>query len=154
MHLSHKQQRCPGGTHVGKFQLDWFRLVFKCHADIIRAEAWTVHGGLWEITEDHEEALDNYEGYPDYYGKYYQDGVMFYRMRDSYERDVEGPSKWYLKTIIQGYRDFGLTQDDFKESLGVQQLGFAQKDLEENLGVSMDELAHLFSGVATSPVYQ
>ncbi len=154
MNLSHMQQRCPGVTHIGKFQLDGFRLVFKYHADIIRAEACTVHGGLWEITEDHEEALDIYEGYPDYYGKYYQDGVMFYRMRESYEKDVEAPSKWYLKTIIQGYRDFGLTREEFKESLGVQELGFAQKDLEESLGVSMDELARLFSRVATSPVYQ
>jgi len=75
-------------------------------------------------------------------------------MRESYEKDVEAPSKWYLKTIIQGYRDFGLTQEEFKESLGVQQLRLTQKNLEESLGVSMDELAHLFSRVATFPVYQ
>ena len=79
---------------------------------------------------------------------------MFYRMRESYEKALEVPSKWYLKTIIQGYRDFGLTQEEFEESLGVQQLGLAQKDLEESLGVSTDELARLFSRVATSPVYQ
>ena len=69
-------------------------------------------------------------------------------------KDFEAPSKWYLKTIIQGYRDFGLTQEDFEESLGVQQLGLTQRDLEESLGVSMNELTRLFSRVATSPVYE
>ena len=154
MNLSHMQQRCPGVTPIEKFQLEGFRLVFKYHADIIPIEGSIVHGGLWEITEAHEEALDTYEGYPDYYGKYYQDGVMFYRMREGYEKDVEAPSKWYLKTIIQGYRDFGVTQEEFEESLGAQHLGLTQKDLEESLGVSINELARLFSRVATTPVYQ
>ena len=154
MNRSHMQQRCPGVTHIGKFQLEGFRLVFKYHADIIPMEGCTVHGGLWNITAAHEAALDTYEGYPDYYGKYYQDGVMFYRMREGYAKDFEAPSKWYLKTIIQGYRDFGVTQEEFKESLGVQQLGFTQKELQESLGVSTDELARLFSRVATTPVYQ
>ena len=154
MNRPHMQQRCPGVTHIGKFQLEGFRLVFKYHADIIPKEGCIVHGGLWNITEDHEKALDTYEGYPDYYGKYYQDGVMFYRMREGYEKDFEAPSKWYLKTIIQGYRDFGLRQEEFEESLGTQHLGLTQKDLEESLDVSMDELARLFSRVATAPVYQ
>lgn len=154
MNRAHMQQRCPGVTHIEKFQLEGFRLVFKYHADIIPAEGCTVHGGLWKITEAHEEALDTYEGYPDYYGKYYQDGVMFYRMREGYEKDFEAPSKWYLKTIIQGYRDFGVTQEEFKESLGLQQLQFTQRDLERSLGVSTDELTRLFSRVATTPVYQ
>ena len=79
---------------------------------------------------------------------------MFYRMREDYVKDFEAPSKWYLKTIIQGYRDFGLTLEDFEESLGVQQLGLREKDLEESLGVSTDELTRLFSRVATSPVYE
>ena len=154
MNLSQMQQRCPGVTHIGTFRLEGFRLVFKYHADIVRAEGCTVHGGLWEITDAHEDALDTYEGYPDYYGKYYQDDVMFYRMREDYEKDLEAPSKWYLKTVIQGYRDFKLTQEEFEASLGVQQLGLARRDLEEHLGVSTDELARLFSRVATAPVYQ
>ena len=154
MNISQMQQRCPGVTDIGKFRLEGFRLVFKYHADIIRAEGCTVHGGLWEITDDHEDALDTYEGYPDYYSKYYQDDVMFYRMKEDYEKDLEAPSKWYLKTVIQGYRDFGLTQEEFEESLGVQQLRLTQRNLEERLGVSTDELARLFSRVATAPVYE
>ncbi len=154
MNISQMQQRCPGVTDIRIFRLEGFRLVFKYHADIIRAEGCTVHGGLWEITDDHEDALDTYEGYPDYYSKYYQDDVMFYRMKEDYEKDLEAPSKWYLKTVIQGYRDFGLTQEEFEESLGVQQLGLTQRDLEERLGVSTDELARLFSRVATAPVYE
>ena len=153
MNVSQTQQRCPGITRIRTFRLDGFRLVFNYHADIIPAEGCAVHGGLWEITADHEVALDQYEGYPTYYGKYYRDNVMFYRMKEAAENS-EPPSKWYLKTIIQGYKDFGLAQDDFEESLGVQQLGLAHTDLKTILGVSMDELARLFSRVATSPVYQ
>ena len=153
MNVSHTQQRCPGITRLGTFRLDGFRLVFNYHADIIPAAGYTVHGGLWKITEAHEVALDQYEGYPSYYGKYYQDNVMFYRMRAAAENS-QPPSKWYLKTIIQGYKDFGLTQDDFEESLGVAQLKLTQPDVENILGVTTDELARLFSRVATAPICQ
>lgn len=153
MNVSQTQQRCPGITRIGRFQLNGFRLVFNYHADIIPAEGGIVHGGLWKITENHEVALDTYEGYPTYYGKYYQDDVMFYRMKEASDNS-EPPSRWYLEIIIQGYKDFGLTQDDFEESLGVQKLGLTPADLEMILGVSSDELERLFSRVATSPVYQ
>lgn len=153
MNVSHTQQRCPGITRIGTFQLEGFRLVFNYHADIVPTKGCIVHGGLWNITEDHEVALDMYEGYPTYYGKYYEDNVMFYRMREAAENS-EPPSKWYLKTIIQGYKDFRLTQDDFEVSLGVQQLGLTHTDLEMILGVSVAELERLFSRVATAPVNQ
>lgn len=153
MNVSQTQQRCPGITRIGTFQLEGFRLVFNYHADIVPTKGCIVHGGLWNITEDHEVALDMYEGYPTYYGKYYEDNVMFYRMREAAENS-EPPSKWYLKTIIQGYKDFRLTQDDFEVSLGVQQLGLTHTDLEMILGVSVAELERLFSRVATDPVNQ
>ena len=151
MNISQTQQRCPGITRIGRFRLDGFRLVFNYHADIIPAKGCTVHGGLWKITEDHEVALDQYEGYPIYYSKYYRDNVMFYRMKAAAENS-EPPSKWYLKIVIQGYKDFGLTQADFEESLGVERFGLTDTDLETILGVSMAELARLFSRVATAPV--
>ena len=153
MNVSQTQQRCPGITRLGKSQLKGFRLVFNYHADIVPAAACTVHGGLWKITTDNEVALDTYEGYPEYYGKYYRDNVMFYRMKEA-SGNLDPPSTWYLKIVIQGYKDFGLTQDDFEESLGVQQLGLTHTDLEKILGVSTDELERLFSRVATDPVYQ
>ena len=153
MNVSQTRQRCPGIARIGRFRLKNFRLVFNYHADIIPAEGCTVHGGLWQITTDHESALDQYEGYPTYYGKHYRDNVMFYRMKGAAENS-EPPSKWYLKIIIQGYKDFGLTQADFEESLGVQHLGLARTDVEIILGVSLDELARLFSRVATAPVDQ
>ena len=144
MNLTHMQERCPGIARIGKFRLEGFRLIFNYHADIIPQKGCSVHGGLWQITEVHEKALDRYEGYPDYYGKYYQDDVMFYRMVQRHT-DSEPPARWYLEMVVQGYCEFGLAQEDFEESLGVRQLGLMQTDLEENLGVSMDELTHLFS---------
>ncbi len=147
MNTSEMQQRCPQSTPARKYQLSGFRLVFKYYADIAPAEGCTVHGGLWQITQDCEASLDRYEGYPSFYGKYYQDGIMFYRMQETY-RDYESPAIWYLKTVIQGYKDFGLTQNDFEESLGVQHLGLTQTAVEERLGVSAAELERLFSPTA------
>ena len=149
MNTPHMQERCPGISRIGKFRLEGFRLVFNYHADIIPEKGCSVHGGLWQITKDHEKALDTYEGYPSYYDKYYQDDFMFYRMVQE-EPDPEPPAKWYLQMVVQGYCDFGLTQKDFEESLGVKQLGLTQADLEESLGVSIDELKHLFSSVTTT----
>ena len=154
MNRAEMQQRCQGVVAIGNFQLKGFRLAFKYHADIIPAEGCVVHGALWEITADHEDVLDAYESYPNYYGKYQQDDVMFYRMKAGDTNALATPSKSYLKTIIQGYHDFGLTQAEFEASLGVQQYGLARSDLEASLGVSTDELARLFSHVATAPIYE
>ena len=77
---------------------------------------------------------------------------MFYRMKEA-SGNLAPPSMWYLKVVIQGYKDFGLTQADFEESLGVQQLGLTEIAIERILGVSMDELERLFSRVATSPTH-
>lgn len=148
------QQRCPGVVAIGSFELKGFRLVFKYHADIIPAEGCVVHGGLWEITTDHETALDIYEGYPGYYSKHRQGDVMFYRMTTESASPLAVPSKFYLQTIIQGYHDFGLTQAEFEESLGVQQYELTRSDLEASLGVSTDELARLFSRGATAPIHE
>ena len=145
MNIAQMQDRCPGITHIGGYQLDGFRLVFNYHADIIPAEGCTVHGTLWLIESNYEASLDRYEGYPSYYGKYYyQNDIMFYRMQDA-SGNLKPPAMWYLRDVIQGYKDFGLTQDDFEESLGVQQLGLPQAEVEQILGVPMDELECLFS---------
>ena len=144
MNHDHMQQHCPGIISIRKLRLEGFRLVFNYHADIIPTVGCSVHGGLWQITEAHEKALDRYEGYPDYYGKYYRDDVMFYRMKQGYANS-EPPARWYLEMVVQGYCEFGLAQEAFEESLGAKQLGLTQTDLEKSLGVSMAELAHLFS---------
>ncbi len=150
MNTSHMQERCPGIKRIGKSRLDGFRLVFNYHADIIPEVGCSVHGGLWQITEDHEIALDTYEGYPSYYDKHYEDDLMFYRMIDA-STDREPPARWYLQMVIEGYSEFGLTQEDFEESLGVKQLGLTQADLEKSLDVSMDELKQMFSDA--TPTY-
>ena len=68
---------------------------------------------------------------------------MFYRMAKAYT-NPEPPAKWYLQMVVQGYHYFGLTQEDFEESLGVEQLGLTQTALQKSLGVSMEELKYMF----------
>ena len=77
---------------------------------------------------------------------------MFYRMTKT-ATEPEQPASWYLKGVIQGYCDFGLTQEDFEESLGVQQLGLTQADIRKILDVTTDELKDTFSAATAAATY-
>jgi hypothetical protein len=74
-----------------------------------------IHGGLWYITPENEKALDRYEGVGSRFYikrkiKLKVDGkpedCLFYQM--AMDRGIDPPNEYYLNTIIQGYKDFGL----------------------------------------------
>jgi len=113
LNMSQMQIRCPAARPMGPVVIDGWRLVFRGVADIVPAEGHQVMGGLWEITEDCEAALDRYEGYPNLYGKHHfsmEDGneVMTYVMISG---GIRLPVDPYFHTIEQGYEDFGLDTD-------------------------------------------
>ena len=64
-------------------------------------------GAIWEITDEHEKILDEYEGFPKTYQKdyFYLDGkkVMFYIMTRKYF--FKNPPKSYIDVINEGYKD-------------------------------------------------
>ncbi len=118
LNIKQMQWRCPTAVPLGAFTLQGYKLVFRFYADIIPDSEKSVKGGLWEISEDDENALDRYEGYPSLYGKYYEDDIMFYRMReDAY--DLEMPALGYLEGMIEGMENFGFSPlEDLNKNLG------------------------------------
>jgi hypothetical protein len=68
--------------------------------------------GIWSITDECEQSLDQFEGWPTYYRKETIQvtgrPVMVYRMN----RVIPAtPSAGYLKCLAQGYQDWGMDLD-------------------------------------------
>jgi hypothetical protein len=103
--------RSPNAKPLGSAYFPGWRLVFRGVADIEIGEPEDLLPvGIWEIGPEDEAALDRYEGVSS--GLYRQvmiNGMMTYRMNSGGYRD---PSPLYFKTILDGYRDFGLDESE------------------------------------------
>jgi hypothetical protein len=112
LHRKKMAERCPQAKPVGNIVLTDCRLVFRGVADLEHAPGAQVPVGLWDISEKDELALDRYEGYPNFYGKYEIDiagtdhKALIYLMVD--REGVMPPSAWYASIIADGYRHFEL----------------------------------------------
>jgi len=72
-------ERCPGSVPIGVATLAGWRFVINDRgvASIAKDEASEVIGVVWEITEEHEETLDGFEGVADdWYCKDHVDVTM------------------------------------------------------------------------------
>ena len=77
--LNHDQmhRRCGDSEYIKNFILEGYKLSFCAVsgnygvANIIKKSGSKVPGGIWEISEIDEKALDRYEGYPTLYTKDY-----------------------------------------------------------------------------------
>lgn len=120
LNMRQMAKRCPKAEPVGTTEIRDTRLVFRCVADVTRAEGMTVPVGVWTITDECEAALDRYEGVAGgLYRKEYvefDDGqkALLYVMND---RGIYAPSELYLDTIREGYRDFGLNTKPLDEAV-------------------------------------
>lgn len=111
------QKRCPGAEQVARLVVPESRLVFRIVADVESAgEDDMIHGGLWRITDEHEEELDRCEGAHLADGRYVKAVVkarvkgkiekcLYYRMRS--QKGIMRPTRQYYRTIERGYRAFG-----------------------------------------------
>ena len=110
--------RCPKARPVGAFELRNWQLELYSHATIEPKSGSSVHGLMWEITEECEQALDMFEGYPSYYTAltWYQDGhwFFFYEMTDP---KSGRPSEGYISGIANGYHQWQLPQKRLQEAL-------------------------------------
>ena len=124
MHPGQMQKRCPGCTVVATARLRDHRLAFTRPwapwggggvADIQPEAGSVVEGVVWEITEAHRDALDNYEEYPRAYTRKDVvvetfDGrtltVFAYVARPA---GTHRPRRRYLRQLIEGAREHGLT---------------------------------------------
>ena len=144
LNMEHMQWRCPNAVSLGAYTLHGYQLVFRHYADIIPVDDNSVKGGLWEISETDEAALDRYEGYPSLYEKYYEDDIMFYRMLDN-AYDLALPTSGYLEDMLEGMENFGLSPiEDLNNNLGepaAQELATEGDLLQHAMRLIADALA-------------
>lgn len=126
LNIDQMSVRCPGASVYGASELQDWQLVFKksgsgAYLSVEPAMGFQVPLGIWSIDEDHEAALDRYEGYPHFYqkktfklpvrhdGEIQEEDVMIYIM--NFDRPAGIPSISYLETCREGYEDFWFDQN-------------------------------------------
>jgi gamma-glutamylcyclotransferase len=118
MNMDSMSWRCPNARPVGAFELRDWELEFYSHANIRPVTGSKVQGVLWSITEDCEQSLDAFEGFPDYYTKrsWIQDGrhIMFYEMAD-FKRGQ--PTLGYISDIRISYHYWHLPVQYLNEAV-------------------------------------
>ncbi len=86
---------------------------------------------VWEVTADDEKRLDAYEGYPNFYYKKNMKITLaetgkiinaFVYIMDE-ERKLRIPSYAYVRTCVQGYRDFGFDLKHLRLAFDISERG-------------------------------
>jgi hypothetical protein len=127
MNVRQMASRCPKAKPVGPILLKGWRLVMKRVADVEPDPQAIIPAALWKITAACEQALDLYEGFPNFYTKHRlridlnsgrRARPMLYRMSNPEMRAVTPSLEAYLWAVAEGYRDFGF--DDLTPLLKAQ----------------------------------
>ena len=124
LNIQQMRWRCPGAKIIGTSELKDYRLMFKgsktgSYLTVEPEPGSKVPVAVWEVTEKDEQALDRYEGFPDFYykeelvlpikgirtGKIRRRKVFVYIMHE--ERPLGIPTRNYFSVCAQGYRFFG-----------------------------------------------
>lgn len=127
LNVKQMKYRCPTAKLAGtgileNCALDFRRMNSQAFATIHPETGSCVPVAFWEIDDASESSLDVYEGFPRFYykitlplsevnGKVRE--AMVYVMSDQAVPGV--PSRQYVQTIYQGYRDMGLDVKEFKD---------------------------------------
>lgn len=125
--------RCPQARIIGTSVIEDYRLLFKgsktgFYLTIEPAPGFHVPVGIWSVTQANEQALDRYEGFPNFYykkevrlpitgirsGKVRQRDAFVYIMHE--DRMLGAPSKYYIRTCIEGYQNFGFDMSPLFEA--------------------------------------
>lgn len=120
--------RCPTAKPIAVAILKDHRLVFQgriygAHANVIPEKGQEVPVAIWEISAQDERSLDIYEGVR---GGYYtketmeievngkpQEALIYIMTPNPYGVPTDG----YLQTIVEGYKDFGLSARILNEAV-------------------------------------
>ena len=131
MDLGQMRERCPDSEFVGIAVLEGYRFVYDGYsrtrqgavANIEEDPASRVYGVLFLISEEDEQALDRYEGYPRAYDK------KRVRVKDAEGREYEAlvywrepreegmPSEEYEEIIVSAAEEFGFPEDYISDFL-------------------------------------
>ena len=124
MHLSQMTYRCPRAVLLGKSQLENYALRFRGHpfnafVTVEPTQNENVPILIWKIQKSDEVSLDRYKGYLHVYEKRdmnvilngEQISALAYVMTSNH--DLGMPSREYLQTIIDAYRQAGVRKNAF-----------------------------------------
>lgn len=127
LNLGQMAGRCPESTTVQTARLEGYELAFRCGVlTILPKEDSNVDGLIWSITEQDEQHLDRYEGFPRLYGKEtvtVQDAsgtghaVLIYIMEEPWCSRPQEPGGNYLNTVLEGCRQTGVPQEPVLKAL-------------------------------------
>ena len=124
MSVAEMQWRCPGALLLETARLDAHRFVINARgvATVTPDPAGAVYGVLWQITVDHEEALDLYEGVRLGFYKKRTKGVMNLEGRQTkaliYTATDSTPGRprdGYLEEILSAAKGHGFPSSYIKE---------------------------------------
>ena len=124
LNIAQMQFRCPDAVIVGTAVIPDYELLFKgsltgAYLTIKPKQGSQVPVGVWEVSLADELRLDRYEGFPNFYYKKdirlpvadirtgktkLHDGFVYIMHED---RKLGIPTDMYVRTCIEGYRDFG-----------------------------------------------
>ncbi len=133
LNVRQMRMRCPGARITGTSEIKDYRLLFKgsktgSYLTIEPEAGASVPVAVWEVTEQDEMALNHYEGFPDFYykkelalpvkgiksGKVRRRTAFVYIMHE--ERPFGVPSRSYMATCAEGYRNFGFDVNTLLEA--------------------------------------
>ncbi len=136
LNLPQMRVRCPNARTIGTSVIDGYQLLFKgsktgSYLTIEPKEGGKVPVVVWEVTESDEKELDRYEGYPTFYykktmtldvkeirtGKIRRKEAFVYIMHE--ERKLGSPSRYYIRTCLDGYRAFGFDERYLYDALAI-----------------------------------
>ena len=117
LNIKQMAYRCPTARPVGTAVIKGYELLFKgsktgAYLTIEKAENSSVPVAVWEVTDDDEKRLDTYEGFPNFYYKTEMEVTVNSRKVKAFvyimheDRKLAIPSSAYVRTCVQGYRDF------------------------------------------------
>jgi len=118
MNIVQMARRCPGARRLGTGIISGYELVFYNVATIRARRGWCVPIVLWEITEECEESLDIFEGFPHFYRKANLQvefknetiSAMVYIMNEVHCQHESPPNEAYRKIIMDGYKQNNISK--------------------------------------------
>ena len=127
LNIPQMRVRCPQARIIGTSEIKDYELLFKgsqtgSYLTVEKKKGGSVPVAVWATTAADEAALDRYEGFPTFYykaemelpvksihtGKVQNRKCYVYIMHE--DRNIGSPSKFYVRTCLEGYRDFGFDE--------------------------------------------
>ena len=133
LNIAQMQFRCPDAVVAGTAVIPNYELLFKgsltgAYLTIEPKQGSMVPVGVWEVSTADELKLDRYEGVPNFYykkeirlpvkdirtGKTKPHDAFVYIMHE--DRKLGIPTDMYVRTCLDGYKDFGFNPDFLLEA--------------------------------------